>query len=73
MCRHNDTVDLWVPIPAELSHTGDFRWALKPVDRCIARRVSALNAHGQLTANACCGHGKGPGAIVLHDGRELCI
>lgn len=73
MCNHNDTIRLHVPIPADHSHTGEFRWGYKPVDRCIAPIVQALNAAGIMTVNACCGHGDGPGAIALHDGRELTI
>lgn len=59
MCEHDDTVPLVVLIPADHSHTGEFRWASKPVDRCIAPIVQALNAAGIYTVNACCGHGKG--------------
>jgi hypothetical protein len=73
VCEHGDTVTLRVPIPADLSHTGKTRWALKPVDRCIAEIVEALIAGGVLTAASCCGHGKGPGSIILQDGRELVI
>ncbi len=72
MCEPGDTVLVRVPIPASHSHTGAARWATKPVDRCIARFVRALNAAGILTVRACCGHG-GPGVIALHDGRELVI
>lgn len=64
---------LRVPMPARLSCTGQFRWATKGVDRCIAPIVAALNAGGILTANCCCGHGRRRGSIVLHDGRTLII
>jgi hypothetical protein len=73
MCEHGDSVSMNVPIPADLSHTGTFRWAVKPVDRCIAPIIRALNVAGIYTANACCGHGKVPGVVVLHDGRELVV
>lgn len=73
MCEYDDTVTLSVPIPASHSHTGKFHWADKPVDRCIAPIVQALNTAGILTSGACCGHGKGPGDIWLHDGRELVV
>lgn len=53
---------------------------MKPVDRCIAPIVEALNAAaardrlpGMRTACSCCGHGKSPGTINLHDGRWLVI
>lgn len=73
MCEHGDTVTLRVNIPANLSHTGEARWTHKPIDRCIFAIVAALNEAGILTAASCCGHGKGPGSIVLQDGRELVI
>lgn len=73
MCAWGDSVDLLVPIPAHLSHTGKFRWDMKGVDRCLAPIVQALNNAGIYTANCCCGHGRGDGVIVLHDGRELVI
>ena len=73
MCEWNDTIELRVPIPARLSHTGDFRWDVKAVDRCLAPLVEALNACGALTASSCCGHGRQAGIIVLHDGRLLTI
>jgi hypothetical protein len=43
------------------------------IDRCIAGIVAALNAGGVCTVASCCGHGRGPGSIVLDDGRELLI
>lgn len=73
MCEWNDTVPLYVPIPADLSYTGEFRWDWKQVDRCLVPLVDALNKAGIYTASCCCGHGKGDGIIALHDGRELII
>lgn len=73
MCQWGTQIQCLVPMPAELSHTGEFRWAIKGVDACIAPIVDALNAAGIYTANSCCGHGKAPGRISLHDGRELLI
>lgn len=71
MCEHGKSIDLLVPIPAALSHTGELRWDMKPIDSCLADLVSALNAAGVLTAQCCCGHGRGPACIDLHDGRVL--
>jgi len=71
MCKYGDEIILLVPIPAELSYTGEFRWAEKGIDRCIAPFIQALNSAGIYTANCCCGHGKEMGHILLHDGREL--
>ena len=73
MCEHGETEDVFVPIPADLSHTGEMRWAHKPVDRCIADLVRALNRHAPMTRSSCCGHGRAPGSIVLWDGRDLLI
>lgn len=73
MCEWGDTIDRWVPIMAEASHTGKMRWGIKPVDRCLAPFVQALNDAGLLTGGCCCGHGK-PGQdkfIGLHDGTVL--
>lgn len=67
MCKHGDTVVVGVPALDSLL------WKVKPLDRCIAPIVQALNNAGVLTANSCCGHGNGPGGIILHDGRELII
>ena len=73
MCKHGDTVILNVPIPATASHTGEFRWALKPIDRCIAHYVKALNDAGIFTGGSCCGHGKGNGVIGFHNGTRFTI
>ncbi len=73
MCEWGLYKMLVVPIPKELSHTGKFRWAVKPVDICIAGIVQALNDAGIHTSQSCCGHGKEPGRIDLHDGRVLRI
>lgn len=73
MCEWGNTVPLSVPIPASLSHTGEARWAEKPIDSCIAPIVRALNDAGIYTAACCCGHGERDGEIVLQDGRTLVI
>ena len=73
MCNWGDTVMIEVPIPSECSHTGEFRWAYKPVDRCIAGLVESLNAAGLHTGGSCCGHGKKDGSISLHDGTVLIV
>lgn len=73
MCKWGTETLLYVPIPAELSHTGEFHWDYKAVDSCIADIVQALNDAGLYTASCCCGHGKADGQIFLHDGRALVI
>lgn len=73
MCEHNDVIYLRVPIPANLSHTGEFRWDYKPVDACISDIVNALNLDNVFTSASCCGHGERPGEIILHDGRKILI
>ena len=73
MCNWGDDIALNVLIPAQLSHSGEARWDVKGIDRCIADIVQALNAAGIYTANSCCGHGKTDGSIILHDGRKLIV
>lgn len=73
MCEKGNMVTLNVPIPAELSYTGEFRWNYKPIDSCISDIVNALNNGDVHTAASCCGHGKRAGEIILHDGRRLLI
>jgi len=73
MCEWGTNTLCLVPMPAELSHTNEFRWAIKDIDSCIADLVNALNAAGIYTSNCCCGHGKAEGLILLHDGRALRI
>lgn len=73
MCKWGTSTLLTVPIPAELSHTGEKRWAEKAIDSCIAPIVKALNDAGIETTCCCCGHGKGPGRIDLADGRIIYI
>lgn len=73
MCKWGDNTVLKVPIPANCSHTGEFRWAEKPIDKCISHIVKALNEAGIYTGGSCCGHGKSDGCISLHDGTVLII
>jgi len=73
MCSWGDDVRVRVCMPARLSHTGRARWTVKPVDRCLAPLIRALNRLGALTANACCGHGEATGWIELHDGTTITL
>lgn len=73
MCEWGTLVPLHVPIPADLSYTGAFRWDVKGIDACIADLVQALNNAGLYTSQSCCGHGQGAGRIDLHDGRVLMV
>ena len=73
MCKWGETTDVKVWIPAELSHDGKARWAMKPLDNCIVDIVKGLNNMGVYTIGSCCGHGKGDGEIFLEDGRELIV
>lgn len=73
MCEWGDTVSRLVPVPANLSHTGSLIWSMKPIDRCLSRLVGALNNAGILTEACCCGHGKGPATIILHDDTRLTV
>ena len=71
MCEHGKEVICRVPIHADDSHTGSFHWTEKGIDACLADAVNALNAAGKYTRSCCCGHGKGKGSIILHDGTVI--
>ena len=80
MCEWGNKVDLTVTVPADLSWNGEEHWATKPVDACLAPLVEAINeiaerfgVPGLRTSNCCCGHGKGPGWIALHNGAEIIV
>jgi hypothetical protein len=73
LCRWGTTENIRVKLIAPLSHTGRARWAVKPIDKCIAPLVRALQREGIETTSSCCGHGKGPGEILFADGRRLMI
>ncbi len=73
MCEWGTDTTLRVPISAACSYTGEFRWANKAVDSCIAKYVQALNDAGLYTSGCCCGHGITDGFIGLHDGTILTI
>ena len=45
-CRCGRTESVDVRIPADLSHTGEGYRAQKPIDRCLAPFVRALQAAG---------------------------
>ena len=65
------TVMCRVPRSARLSHRGKVHWLNKPVDKCLAPVVNALNALGVYTRACCCGHGAAPGNIILQDGTII--
>ena len=73
MCEWGQTEKVRVKIPAKNSYTGKERWDHKPIDKCIAPLVKALNEGGIITAGSCCGHGRYLGGIELEDGRVLVI
>jgi len=73
MCAYGDTMAVRVRIAADLSCTGKPRWKRAQVDRCIAPLVAALQRGGIAMRSSCCGHGKGPGEILLEDGRRLVV
>lgn len=73
MCKWGTDILCLVPIDPRLSYDGQFRWDYKAVDACIAPLINALNAAGIYTSNCCCGHGKSPGWITLHDGRSILV
>lgn len=67
------TVDTVVHISAEQSHNNLARFAVKPIDTCIADIVEALVDAEIYTDGCCCGHGVADGNIILTDGRVLSI
>ena len=71
MCEWGESELCYVKVPARLSHTGKDRWKRVGVDRCIVGLVRALNRAKVYTSGCCCGHGKGGGKIMLHNGRVL--
>lgn len=73
MCEWGTYDEVEVTIQAHLSYTGKTRKAVKKIDKCIASIVRALENGDVYMLASCCGHGKGEGSILLHDGRELII
>lgn len=71
MCAHGDTVPVEVMVLAGLAHERRDTRKVKPIDRCIAPIVKALDAGGVYMTGSCCGHGKRNGEILLADGRIL--
>jgi hypothetical protein len=70
MCEQ---VPLVVKIDPRLAYDGRARWAVKPIDGCIASLVKVLQGDGIDMLGSCCGHGEGPGEIRLADGRTLTL
>lgn len=58
MCKHGEDGEVMVTIPADVSHTGKERVAIKKVDKCLVPLITILNAYGIKTTGCCCGHGK---------------
>ena len=73
MCKWGIDEEVRVYIPAEVSYTGETRFDVKKIDKCIAPIVKALTEAGIYTTQSCCGHGKTDGRIDLLDGRTLVI
>ena len=64
----HQTVDCFV---CGISYTGKRYWQSQPVDKCLAPFVRMLNDSGLLTKACCCGHGRAPGGILLHNGDMI--
>lgn len=73
MCIHGDSRSITVVVPADLSCTGEPRWKIAKIDRCISGIVGALQEFNINMRGSCCGHGNCEGAISLQDGRVLLI
>lgn len=63
--------EIWVTVPAHLSHNGTDYRKIVGVDACLVPLIEALNNAGISTVASCCGHGKKAANIILSDGREL--
>lgn len=72
-CPCGESFPVRVKVLARLSYTGEDRWVVKPVDRCLTDIVSALQSGGIDMVSSCCGHGGGAGEIMLADGRKLFV
>lgn len=73
MCLPSETEEVFLKIPADLSHCKIAYWKMVKIDKCIAPIVEALQKGGIDMRGSCCGHGKGPGRIDLQDGRTIQI
>ena len=73
MCKWGTHEIVRVKIPRDLSCTGQAKWKMAKIDKCIAPIVKALQEGGIHMRSSCCRHGKGDGRIILQDGRELII
>jgi hypothetical protein len=68
-----ETVPVGVHIAPDLSSTGKWRGAVKPIDTGVADIVEALQAQGITMRGSCSGHQHGIGEITLQDGRTLLV
>ena len=73
MCKWGTTTPVQVVIPADLSHTGRQRVAIKNIDACLALIIQALQRQGIHTRACCCGHGQRPAQITLANGKTLTL
>jgi hypothetical protein len=73
MCKWGHEKQVYVKIPADLSHSGSSYWRSVGIDACIADLVEALQDAGIDMRGSCCGHGKENGRIDLQDGRVLIV
>jgi len=73
VCKPDEFDEVRVLIPADLSSTGQAKWKLAQIDKCISQLVRALQSHGIDMRGSCCGHGETLGHIDLQDGRGLLI
>ena len=60
-------------VTVSLCHPTSRGFTEAAVDACLAPFVAALNTGGLQTIASCCGHGDGPGTVILEDGRELLV
>jgi len=77
MCKYKNhapqTKNVYLRISADLSCSGEKRFKMVKIDKCIASIVEALQAKDVDMHGSCCGHESGIGEIALQDGRTLII
>ena len=73
MCKWGTDRKMWLKVSSDLSYNGKERWKFTGIDSCISSLVGKLQKSGVDMRSSCCGHGKGPGNILLQDGRKIII
>jgi hypothetical protein len=73
VCKWGTYQPVAVTVHKSVAASGVRHRAVRQIDSCIADLVKALDSSGIIMLGSCCGHGTGPGQILLADGRVLTI